>query len=160
MLGIIYVMGVSGSGKTTMARLIADAFSCPFFDGDDYHPPVNKDKMSNGIALDDDDRHGWLDNLNQLAGDQKSGAVIACSALKEKYRVQLANGLKSVHWVFLDGDFDTIYSRMKNRAGHFMPESLLQSQFDALERPEQAINLDIKNTTEANLAMVLKEIQV
>lgn len=135
---LIFVCGVSGSGKTTIGQLLSERCAIPFFDADDYHPPANKKKMQEGQALNDDDRSEWLKRLNQLAIEQcaKKGAIIACSALKERYRQILSDTITvPVHWVFLQGSFSLIEERMKKRKNHYMPASLLKSQFDILEMP-------------------------
>ena len=108
---IFYVMGVSGCGKSTIGKMLAQELEIPFFDGDDYHPEANIEKMKSGRPLNDEDRKGWLLRLNTLAQSQKEkGAVIACSALKEAYRVLLNKGLKNeVCWVYLEGSYATIY---------------------------------------------------
>ena len=135
---LIFVCGVSGSGKTTIGQLLSERCDIPFFDADDYHSPANKKKMHEGQALNDNDRSEWLKRLNQLAIEQCAvkGAIIACSALKEQYRQILADTISvPVHWVFLKGSFSLIEERMKKRTDHYMPASLLQSQFDILEMP-------------------------
>jgi 6-phosphogluconate dehydrogenase len=144
MIGVIYVMGVSGSGKSLIGTMLAEEFKIPFFDGDDFHPQANIDKMKNGIPLNDEDRADWLLKLNEVAKEHQSqGCVISSSALKEKYRVMLMQGLTAkCSWVHLAGSYDTISARMQDRE-HFMPPALLQSQFDALEAPKYAIEISI-----------------
>lgn len=138
------MMGVSGSGKTTIGKLLAEKLQIPFFDGDDYHPQANLEKMEKGHPLNDQDRKGWLQRLNELAREQENhGAVIACSALKSQYRIQLQHGLNTVDFVYLDGSFDLISKRLAARKGHFMPPELLRSQFETLEIPEHAISVSI-----------------
>lgn len=156
---IYYVMGVSASGKSTLGRALSQALGIPFFDGDDYHPPANIEKMSAGIPLTDADRAGWLARLNELARSHAAtGAIIACSALKERYRVQLAEGLTpGPCWVVLQGSMETLQNRINARTDHYMPPSLLQSQFDALELPAYGIPLDVSLTTEAMVARVLEQ---
>ena len=142
-------MGVSGCGKTTIGNLIAKEFSLPFFDGDDYHPVENIKKMSNGIPLTDDDREEWLKTLNKLAIEHSTnkGCVIACSALKEKYRTILNTDIESsVKWVYLSGTFDEIFNRLSAREDHFMPPNLLKSQFETLEEPLESIKVSIIET--------------
>ena len=155
---IIFIMGVSGSGKTTVGLELSAIAGIPFFDADDYHSPANKEKMKSGRPLDDTDRQGWLEALNNLARQEakKKGAIIACSALKEKYRAILSNGIEEqVYWVVLQGDFDTIQERLKARQQHFMPASLLQSQFEILEIPSGAMLADI-NHPPAKIAAEIK----
>ena len=143
---IIYIMGVSGSGKTTVGKKLSAKTGIPFFDGDDFHSPSNRQKMKAGHPLNDEDRKTWLQRLNQLAKDQlqTAGGIIACSALKEKYRQVLSSGIsESVVWIFLQGSYELIRERLNARKGHFMPPSLLDSQFEALEVPSDALNIDI-----------------
>jgi gluconokinase len=145
---IIYIMGVAGSGKSAVGKALGNALNATFLDGDDFHPPENISKMNAGQALHDEDRKGWLFNIRQSALEHESRqetVIIACSALKQAYRdlLQQEMGQASIYWVFLDGSYELILERMKKRQGHFMPPSLLQSQFDTLERPTDAIRVDI-----------------
>ncbi len=142
-------MGVSGCGKSTIAKLLSDEMSIPYFDGDDFHPEQNVAKMTNGQPLNDEDRQGWLETLNRLAKNQlkTNSCIIVCSALKEKYRNTLSNTIENqVKWIHLTGDFDLISERLNNRQGHFMTSQLLQSQFDTLETPRNAIQVDISSS--------------
>ena len=155
-------MGVSGSGKSTIGELLAKRLGIPFFDADDFHPIENVEKMKAGNPLNDEDRAPWLANLNQLAKKEmaKKGAIITCSALKQKYRVSLEQGLpNSPEWVFLNGDFELILKRMNQREGHYMPASLLQSQFDALEIPANAFEVDIALPPKEILATILSKLR-
>ena len=158
---IYIVMGVSGCGKSTVGKLLAAELTIPFFDGDDYHPEANIRKMANGVPLNDKDRKGWLQKLNELAMDHKhEGAVIACSALKEKYRSQLKQGLKDqMVFVYLQGTFDQIHTRLKARKDHYMPVQLLKSQFDALEVPKNAIQISIQKSPERIVQQIMKVTQ-
>jgi carbohydrate kinase (thermoresistant glucokinase family) len=153
---IIYIIGVSGSGKTTTGKLLSQKNGIPFFDADDYHSAANKEKMKAGHPLNDDDRSEWLQEINKLAGEQikLNGAIIACSALKEKYRVVLSKGIQDPVWIFLQGSYDEVYERMKKRAGHYMPVQLLSSQFESLEIPVHAFSVDIKNDPETIVEMI------
>jgi gluconokinase len=138
MTAVYIIMGVSGCGKTSVGQQLAAKLSCPFYDGDDFHPPENVAKMASGQPLNDDDRYPWLARLHDLIGEhleRGETAVLACSALKKKYRDQLRAGNDGAQFVFLDGDFDLIWQRMSARANHYMKADMLQSQFDALERP-------------------------
>ena len=129
-------MGVSGCGKSTIGKLLAQELDIPFFDGDDFHPESNIQKMSNGQALNDADRQGWLETLNDLAKQQlaKNSCVIVCSALKQKYRDTLSLNINAeTNWVYLSGSFNQIFDRLNSREGHFMPSELLISQFETLE---------------------------
>lgn len=146
---VIFIMGVSGCGKSTIGQLVSERLNIPFFDGDDFHPQSNVDKMSNGVPLTDEDRYGWLVTLNKLAkiNLEKNSCVIVCSALKESYRTILSADIKNqVKWVHLAGSFEQISGRINKRANHYMQSNLLQSQFDILEQPQNAleINIDLK----------------
>jgi 6-phosphogluconate dehydrogenase len=143
---IYIVMGVSGAGKSSVGQALSKSLNLPFYDGDDYHPQANIDKMRQGIPLEDSDRWGWLKNLNQLAKEalKKEGAVMVCSALKEVYRQELSKDLSTAcEWIYLKGSYELILERIQARAGHFMPPELLQSQFNTLEAPKNAIEIDV-----------------
>ncbi len=151
-------MGVSGCGKTTLGKALAERTGLPFFDGDDYHPAGNILKMSAGSPLTDADRKGWLERLNELCREhRKTGLVLACSALKRSYRRILETGLDQVVWVYLEGSYDTILGRLQERKGHYMPPALLRSQFDALEPPERAIRMPVTFTVEKALERIGRE---
>lgn len=154
-------MGVSGSGKSTIGKSLASYLTLPYLEADNFHPVANIEKMSKGHPLTDDDRAPWLTAI-QLSAELAShseGAVISCSALKQKYRNQLEDGLENlVVWIYLDGSFELILSRMKNRTDHFMPESLLRSQFDTLEIPQNAIKVDISESNEDIMKKLKKRI--
>jgi 6-phosphogluconate dehydrogenase len=161
MAHIYYVMGVSSSGKSTIGRLLANHLGIPFFDGDDFHPIENINKMKSGQPLNDDDRRPWLLSLQALAEENsaKAGAVIATSALKQSYRDLLERDIpnKDIDWVFLHGTFDTINQRMQERSEHFMPMDLLRSQFDTLEIPENAIKVSILNSPEQIIKDIINQ---
>lgn len=145
---VYIIMGVSGTGKSTIGKLLSSTLEIPFFDGDDFHPMENIEKMEAGIPLNDDDRKGWLIRLNVLAKEHKStGAIIACSALKESYREILLKETKNhLEFIYLEGSFELIKSRLESRKGHFMPLALLRSQFDTLEVPAEAITVSVSMT--------------
>lgn len=136
-------MGVSGSGKSTYARLTADAFKLPYFEADDYHPDENIAKMSAGTPLTDRDREAWIDQICQaIVETGATRAVVTCSALTPFVRARLEAQLpKQPTYIFLDAPADTIRHRMDRREGHFMRSSLLDSQFEALSVPESAIQI-------------------
>jgi len=140
------VMGVAGCGKTSVGEALAEALAVPFTEGDRLHPPSNVAKMSSGTPLTDEDRWPWLEKIGEaLRGD--SGHIAACSALKRSYRERIAaRAGRPVSFIFLDGSRETLEKRMRERKGHFMPASLLDSQLATLERPasdERALRLDI-----------------
>lgn len=134
---LVVVMGVSGSGKSTVGAALAQRLGVPFADGDDLHPARNIAKMAAGVALDDDDRRPWLDAVGRWLADREgAGGVIACSALKRAYRDQLRDHAPQTTFLHLDGSHDVIARRQAHRAGHFMPAALLASQEQTLERLE------------------------
>lgn len=147
---VIFVIGVSGCGKSTIAEKLSEETDIPFFDADDFHPQANIEKMSRGEALTDKDRISWLDTLsdNLQIWNKDKGAVLACSALKEKYRMTLSKNLDPYVWVFLSGSFELIRSRLNQRKGHYMGSKLLRSQFDTLEVPDYGIHIDIEEAPE------------
>lgn len=144
-MNTIVVMGVSGSGKTTVGKLLADRLQLPFYDADDFHPKANLQKMKAGQALNDNDRAPWLNLLSDRISiwNKDKGAVLACSALKEKYRLLLETD-NELSWVFLNGNMEEIARRIQKRKDHFFDPGLLQSQFDSLEPPSSSLNVDIK----------------
>jgi len=155
-------MGVSGSGKTTTGQALARRLGWDFFDADDFHPPENITKMTAGIPLSDSDRAPWLASLhNQLLSTLKAGRhpVLACSALKAKYRAQLLEGVDGIAIIFLQGSYDLIWSRMSARERHYMKPEMLQSQFDALEEPKDAIVLDVKMSVMDMIDTITKNIE-
>jgi len=135
---IILLMGVSGSGKSTIGALLAERLACEFQDGDRFHPPSNVEKMHRGIPLADADRLPWLEAIAAWIDAARAAgkpAVVACSALKRRYRNILIGKHADVRLVYLKGDEALIAGRMAHRKGHFMPQGLLRSQFEALEEP-------------------------
>lgn len=139
------IMGVAGCGKTTVGRALAERLGWAFYDADDYHPPENVAKMAAGIPLGDEDRVGWLEKLHALILEclqNERPAVLACSALKEQYRRVLLVKTESVQVVYLRASFDLCRQRLIERRGHYMPVSLLASQFAALEEPSNALVVD------------------
>lgn len=153
---IIVLIGVSGSGKSTVGKRLARDLGCQFYEGDDYHPQANKDKMRAGIPLTDEDRWPWLAAIRDLMSEilaQKKDAVVACSALRQAYRDCLR--LDGVQFVYLKGDYDLICERLENRRTHFFDPALLESQFETLEEPRGALAVDIAQTP----AAIVREIE-
>ena len=136
----LVVMGVSGSGKSTVGAAVAQRLRVPFADADDFHPPANIAKMTAGHALDDHDRHPWLEAIGTWLAERPDGGVMSCSALKRKYRDQLRHHAKGTVFLLLHGTPEVIRKRQASRPGHFMPASLLSSQFATLEMlaPDEA----------------------
>ncbi len=150
---LIVVMGVSGSGKSTVGAALAQRLRVPFADADDFHPPANIAKMTAGHALDDDDRGPWLTSIGEwLVKHEGVGGVMSCSALKRSYRDQLRSHASQVEFVHLDGTQEVIARRQASRPGHFMPASLLASQFDTLEpldADELGVVIDVDQSIDA-----------
>lgn len=135
-IGRIVVMGVSGCGKSSIGKALADRVAVPFFDADDFHPPANVAKMAAGRSLTDADRAGWLDDLARLLAEHRD-MVLACSALKRSYRDRLRQVEPGPRFLYLHGRFDTIRDRMNRREGHyFKGADLLKTQFEELELPD------------------------
>ena len=154
---IVVLMGVSGSGKTTIGTALATRLGWAFVEGDDWHPPQNVAKMSAGTPLTDADRFPWLDRLNaELRGREARGenVVVTCSALKQSYRDRLTRGLARWALVFLHGSFELLGKRMAERKHRFMPASLLQSQFATLEPPAKAIAVDVAEPLEHSVEKI------
>ena len=158
----IILMGVSGTGKTTVGHAIAQQMGAKFIDGDDLHPRQNIVKMAASQPLDDNDRQPWLERIADVifSLEQKNeSGVLVCSALKKRYRDQLRKGSNKVRFLWLTGDYDCILTRMQQRKGHFMPEALLRSQFAALEAPDSSetdiVAIDIAPTVAQIVANAL-----
>ncbi|MBR7672922.1 gluconokinase [Streptomyces sp. NPDC054796] len=148
-------MGVASSGKTTIGTKLAERLGVPYADADDFHPPANVAKMSAGTPLNDEDRRPWLDAIAAwlTAREREGGGVVSSSALRRRYRDRLRQASPDVFFLHLDGSEELIAARMEKRKGHFMPRSLLRSQFEALERlepDEHGAAIDISGTPEEN----------
>ncbi len=157
----LIVMGVSGCGKSTIGKSLAEDLGWPFYDGDDFHPAENVAKMSQGIPLTDADRAGWLAALARLIrGSLQKGqsGVLACSALKQKYRDELTVDPNQVKFIYLKGDYALIKARMEARPGHYMKPGMLDSQFAALEEPTDALTVDIRHTPQEILDFIKKQL--
>lgn len=160
MARVIVVMGVSGSGKTTVGVKLAQELGWPFYDADDFHSAANREKMAQGIPLNDADRAEWLKSLKALIQkhvEEGTSCVLACSALKQRYRDTLAVNEK-VRFAYLRGSFEQIETRMKLRKDHYMPVELLKSQFEALEEPRDAVIVDISHSPDEIIQIIRKGI--
>lgn len=161
---ILLVMGVSGSGKTTIARKLAELLGLPFQEGDDLHSPAAVDKMRHGVALTDADRAPWLDRITAVADRWRaagSGGVLTCSALRRAYRDRIIQDRHDVRIIYLHVDRNLLAKRLQHRHGHYMPASLLDSQLATLEPPspdEHAIRIDASGNIEATTQAALHQI--
>jgi gluconokinase len=155
---IVVVMGVSGAGKTTIGAALARELGWRFIDADDHHPPQNVAKMAAGTPLTDEDRAPWLHELNALLRKEER-VVLACSALKERYRKRLTQGLGEVQIVYLQGEPELIRSRLAGRQHRYMPAALLESQFQALEPPADAITVDVSSDVAACVAAIVAQLK-
>jgi gluconokinase len=159
---VVVLMGVTGSGKTTVGRALAQSLGWAFYDADDYHPPANVAKMASGVPLTDNDRWPWLDRIVDMLGRVQangSHAVLACSALKQTYRDRIARP-GDVNFVYLKGDLATIEARLAARRHKYMPASLLPSQFATLEEPADALVVDIRADVVVQVAAIRDGLQL
>ena len=162
----VNLMGVSGSGKTAVGERLAKELGVPFFEGDDFHPKANVEKMSSGVPLDDDDRWPWLDAISAaIRKSTEPVVIVSCSALKKSYRERLSAGAgRPLVFVFLDASRETLAARLEGRHHHFMPASLLDSQLGTLEGPspgENAIRISVEPPLDEvveNVASALAEV--
>jgi len=145
-------MGVSGSGKSVVGAALAQRLRVPFADADDFHPPANIAKMTSGQPLDDNDRYPWLETIGQWLAEHPSGGVMSCSALRRSYRGQLRRHCPDVTFLHLDGTAEVIGRRQSSRPGHFMPSSLVASQFATLEplqADERGVVIDVDQSVDS-----------
>lgn len=155
------IMGVSGSGKSTIGKLLSDRTGWNFYDADDFHPPANIAKMNKGVPLSDCDRQPWLTELKKLITNtlkDKQQGVLACSSLKSDYRKILSHNNSNVVFIYLQGNYNCIQARLQKRQGHFMNGGLLRSQFDTLEEPEDALVIDVSFEPEVIVEDILNKI--
>ncbi|MGJ5674162.1 MAG: gluconokinase [Nostochopsis sp.] len=160
---IILVMGVSGSGKSTIGKLLADSLDWKFSDADHFHSPQNIAKMQRGIPLDDGDRLPWLQDIQAAIKkwlEENQNVVLACSALKTSYRQYFFIGDQRIKLVYLHGSFALINKRLQERHNHFMSEKLLPSQFDSLEEPSDALYVDISLSPEVIVQNIRESLQI
>jgi len=153
------LMGVSGCGKTTIGKALATKLGWDFYDADDFHTSENIAKMSSGISLDDYDRAPWLVSLHALIStclNENKPGVLACSALKERYRQMLLSGNQGLLIVYLKGDYDLIWARMIARSGHYMKPEMLKSQFDALDEPTNGFVVDVSLSVDEIVKFILE----
>lgn len=158
---IVMLMGVSGSGKTTVGKVLAQSLGWSYIDADEYHPPSNVEKMRHGIPLTDEDRRPWLEALRRVideAVERGENIVLGCSALKHSYQDYLKHEHGEVKIVWLSGSPQLIQERLAHRTGHFMDPHLLPSQFQTLEPPENAIQVDISPPPEQIAAEIRKRL--
>lgn len=161
---MVYIlMGVSGAGKTLIGQKLSAKSGIPFYDGDDFHPPENVAKMQSGNPLNDDDRKPWLEILGQKISDwnKEGDAILACSALKKRYRELLRreSSKKEITFIYLKGPKSLIAERISDRSDHFMPEELLESQFEALEEPDQCITVSIDQPPDAVVNTIINQMK-
>jgi len=148
---ILIMMGVSGSGKSTIGCLLSERLGWPFLDGDDFHPRANVEKMSKGIPLTDEDRCPGLDRLAELIADhlkKDQSMILACSALKQVYRTRLVVDPSKTLFIYLKGTYELILARMSERSGHYMKPHMLVGQLSTLEEPQDALTISIDQTPE------------
>ena len=159
---IIVLMGVSGSGKTTVGRLLSENLGWTYADADDFHSELNIEKMKSGIPLDDVDRTPWLENLGELVRgylSRNENAVLACSALRESYREFLLLD-EQVKLVYLKGDYQLIRERLAERRGHYMEPALLHSQFETLEEPADCLRIDASFDPPAIVSIIRNSLSI
>lgn len=158
---MIYIlMGVSGAGKTLIGNKLSKCLCIPFYDGDDFHPPANVQKMKSGEPLNDEDRRPWLESLanHMVKWERKGGAILACSALKKSYR-EILGSKTDTQFIYLKGYPSLIADRLAKRKGHYMPPELLQSQFDALEEPDDALTISVEPSPEEIVTTIIDRLK-
>jgi len=160
---VIILMGVAGAGKTTIGRALAAALGWEFVEGDDFHTAANREKMRQGIALSDSDRSPWLNRIRELILDRLAGgidAVVACSALKRRYRALLAVDPVRVRFIHLTAGREVLQERIRSRHGHFMPADLLDSQLATLEPPPGAMTIDVSASPDCVVAAIREQLAI
>lgn len=153
---VLILIGVAGSGKTTVGKLLAEKLGWGFYDADDFHPKSNIEKMSRGVALTDEDRWPWLLSIRDFIDGNEEEMVFACSALKKSYRDFLRLSTKRLEFIYLKGSKEVILERLEERRGHFAGSDLLESQFKDLEEPRNVPVEDITQNPEAIVSEIIK----
>jgi len=159
----IVLMGVSGCGKSSVGEELSQVLNWPLYDGDDFHPQANVDKMAQGFPLNDDDRQPWLERLHALIVehlDRGQYLLVACSALKEKYRQILRGSRENVKFVHLTGSFELIYARVQQRNEHYMKAEMLKSQFADLEEPQNALSVSIDQPVSQIVTEIIENLEL
>jgi gluconokinase len=159
----IILMGVSGCGKSRVGEELSKALNWAFFDGDDFHPQANVDKMAQGFPLSDDDRQPWLERLHTLISEylaRGQSLLVACSALKAKYRNTLKGSREDVIFVYLKGSFELIFERIGQRDGHFMKAAMLKSQMADLEEPQDVLTVSIDQPVSAIAIEIIEHLEL
>jgi gluconokinase len=160
---VIIIMGVEGTGKTTIGKMLAEKLGWKFYDADDYHPKRNIEKMRSGIPLNDEDRWPWLEEVRKLidtSSNLNEPSIIACSALKHSYRQYLKRENEKITFVYLKGDRNTIIKRLGSREGHFAGTQLLESQLQTLEEPEGVLTCDISRQPEVITDYIIEKLEL
>jgi len=160
---VIIIMGVAGTGKTTIGEILSTRLRWDFYDADDYHPNENKDKMRRGIPLTDSDRWPWLKAIRELIDSclsKNNPSIIACSALRKSYREFLKEDRERVRFVYLKGDENTLLKRLSLRKGHFAGADLLESQLETLEEPENVLSVDISKQPEEITNFIIEKLNL
>jgi carbohydrate kinase (thermoresistant glucokinase family) len=160
---VLILMGPMGCGKTTIGKMLAEKLDWPFYDGDDFHPKENVEKMRAGIALTDEDRKLWLNKLHaniQRWLKEKQNSILACSALKQAYRDRLGVDQNTVRTVYLKGSHELLRKRIEERQHPYMDKNLLRSQLDTLEEPKDGLTVDISATPETIVSIIMSRLHL